>query len=85
MEETLEGSLQRIFGGRPPDAVAAAAAGAPAPAAGAGRVDATQQRLAAQALEHLTRARDHFGRGNWSGFATEFKQMEDVLRRLQER
>jgi uncharacterized membrane protein (UPF0182 family) len=83
MEETLEGSLQRIFGGRPPDAIVAAGTGAAAPAAG--RVDATQQRLAAQALEHLARARDHFGRGNWSGFATEFKQMEDVLRRLQER
>jgi uncharacterized membrane protein (UPF0182 family) len=83
MEETLEGSLQRIFGGRPTDALASA--GGVAPATAGPRGDAGQQRLAAEALEHLTRARDHFGKGNWTGFATEFKQMEEVLRRLQER
>lgn len=74
MEETLEASLQQIFG-RParPDA-------APAPVA----VEAAPRRLAGQALEHFTRAREHFGRGNWSGFAEELRRLEDVLRRLQE-
>ena len=82
MEETLESSLQRLFGS---PAVARDAAPAPAgtPAAAGGPGEPTQ-RLAAEALQHFTRAREHFGKGNWAGFAEELRRLEDTLRRLQE-
>ena len=76
MEETLEASLQQIFGARPPQPDAA-----PTPVATKGE---PSRRLGAQALDHFLRAREHFGKGNWSGFAEQLKQLEDVLRQLQE-
>jgi hypothetical protein len=82
MEETLETSLQRLFG----TAVARDRVPAPtAPGAGptAAPTDATQQRLAAQALEHFARAREHFGKGDFGRFAEELRQLEETLRRLQ--
>jgi len=80
MEDTLEASLGRIFGGRAPGPpmpgapVAVAPSRGPAPAG-----------LAARALDHFSRAREAFGRGNWSEFATQLQQLEDALKRLQER
>ena len=76
MEETLEASLRQIFGGRPVPTDATQRA--------VEAKDGTTQRLAAQALEHFARAREHFGKGNWSGFAEQLKQLEDVLRRMQQ-
>jgi uncharacterized membrane protein (UPF0182 family) len=81
MEETLDVSLQRLFGGRPAVA-SAAAASAPGPRP----EDATAgsaRRLAGEALETFARAREQFGRGDWPGFASELKRLEDTLRRLQ--
>jgi uncharacterized membrane protein (UPF0182 family) len=78
MEETLEASLQQLFGARPGGAdVAPAVAGAP-PAAGG-----VPSRLAVEALEHFTRARERFGRGDFAGFAEDLRKLEDALRRLQ--
>jgi uncharacterized membrane protein (UPF0182 family) len=80
MDETLEASLQQVFGARPPGVEAApAVAGAPAPAAGA-----LPSRGAAEALEHFTRARERFGRGDFTGFGEELKRLEEALRRLQQ-
>ncbi len=83
MEETLEGSLQRLFGGSPVQPgggpVQAARVG-PAPT---GPADQTTQRLAAQALEHFGRAKTEFGQGNWASFAEQLRQLEDALRQLQ--
>jgi uncharacterized membrane protein (UPF0182 family) len=79
MDETLEASLQQLFGARPagtepapakPGAPVADASGAPA-------------RTAAEALEHFMRARERFGRGDFTGFGEELKRLEDTLRRLQ--
>jgi uncharacterized protein len=80
MEESLEASLQQIFG-RAPQAeaaprVAAAAGAGPGP-------DAGQQRLAAEALEHFQRAQEHLRRWNWTGFGEELRKVEELLRNLQ--
>ena len=79
MDETLEASLQQLFGARPaaPAAGAPAAAGAPPPAGG------IPPRLAAEALEHFTRARERFGRGDFAGFAEDLRKLEETLKRLQ--
>jgi uncharacterized membrane protein (UPF0182 family) len=77
MDETLEASLQQLFGARPPVAAGAApAAGAPVAAGGTAR-------LAGEALEHFTRARERFGRGDFAGFAEDLRRLEEALRRLQ--
>ena len=40
-------------------------------------------RLAAEALEHFTRARERFGRGDFAGFAEDLRKLEETLKRLQ--
>jgi uncharacterized membrane protein (UPF0182 family) len=83
MDETLEASLQQLFGmGGPAVARGAPAAGQPA-AAGAPAAGGVHPRLAAEALEHFTRARERFGRGDFTGFADDLKKLEETLRRLQ--
>ena len=77
MDETLEASLQQLFGARPAAPGAPPVAGAP-PAAGG-----VPSRLAAEALEHFTRARERFGRGDFAGFAEDLRKLEEALRRLQ--
>ncbi len=80
MDETLEASLQQLFGARPTGTEPApSAAGAPAAAAGG-----APSRTAAEALEHFMRARERFGRGDFTGFGEELKRLEDALRRLQQ-
>jgi uncharacterized membrane protein (UPF0182 family) len=76
MEETLEVSLQQLFGGRavqpdvaPRPAVAAKPDGAP--------------RLPAQALEHFQKAQEHLKRWNWTGFGEELRRVEEILRNLE--
>ncbi len=86
MDETLEASLQQLFGAGPRSAAlpgapgapgASAAGGAPPPAGG------IPPRLAAEALEHFTRARERFGRGDFAGFAEDLRKLEETLRRLE--
>ncbi len=77
MDETLETSLQQIFGrGRE-----VAAAPAPGPALAAGQPG---QRLAGQALEHFQRAQEHLRRWNWTGFGEELRRVEEILKSLKE-
>ena len=79
MEQTLEQSLSRIFGGRPATAVAATSAPSGAPAdSGAG----TRQQLAQHAWEIWTRAQDALRRGDWTGYGAEQKRLEEALRAL---
>jgi len=76
MEETLEQSLQRVFGGRPgrePVPVVTAAVGAAGPDKG----------LAGRALEHYSRSQEFLRQGNWAGFGEELKKLESVLREMQ--
>ncbi|MGH7853845.1 MAG: UPF0182 family protein [Candidatus Binatia bacterium] len=77
MEETLEKSLQRIFGGKPgqeaPQVAKAPAAESPA----------ATTNLAAQALEHFRRSQEFLKQGNWGGYGEELKRVEALLREMQ--
>jgi uncharacterized membrane protein (UPF0182 family) len=76
MEETLEQSLDRIFGGRIA-AAQARAEGLPAPAGGA------EKNVARQALEHFTRAQEYLRQGNWGAFGEELKRVEGLLKEME--
>jgi uncharacterized membrane protein (UPF0182 family) len=73
MEETLEGSLLKIFANGAVRS-AAPAAGA-APKAPAGAADRT-----AEALSHLRLAQEHLRRWDWTGFGEELRKLEEILR-----
>ena len=80
MEETLEQSLQRIFGGK----------AAPQPQlqpvqqpAGPTQALATEKGLASQALAHFSRAQELLRQGDWAGYGQELKKVEDLLREMQ--
>jgi uncharacterized membrane protein (UPF0182 family) len=77
MDETLDASLQQLFGARQPGPEAAPAA------AQASTPGSPSSRAAAEALEYFTRARERFGRGDFTGFGEELKRLEEALRRLQ--
>jgi uncharacterized membrane protein (UPF0182 family) len=75
MEETLEHSLQKIFGGKP--AREATTPAAPVQTAKEGTD------LARQALDHFQRSQDMLRQGNWSGYGEELKKLESLLRQMQ--
>jgi len=74
MEETLEASLERIFGGRPPDA---------APVVAAAREQPLRPGLPSQALQHFQKAQEHLKRWNWTGFGEELRQLEEALKAME--
>lgn len=76
MEETLEQSLDRIFGGRIA-AAQARAEGVSAPAGGA------EKNLARQALDHFSRAQESLRQGNWAAFGEELKRVEGLLKEME--
>ncbi len=78
MEETLEQSLQRIFGGP-------AARGTTRLATLEGAPEATKgdKNLSSRALEHYTRSQEFLRQGNWAGFGEELKRMETLLKEMQ--
>ncbi len=84
MEETLEASLQQVFGGRA--ARVGAGGGRPSAGALAGPAPApgSVAALAARASDHYARAQELLRQGNWAGFGDELKKMEGVLRQLRE-
>jgi hypothetical protein len=88
MEETLDRSLQVVFGTRGPREAARAGVEAPAgraPAGGAaGEVPASVAALTARASEHYARAQEFLRQGNWAGFGEELKRMEGVLKQLRD-
>ncbi|HXG50156.1 MAG TPA: UPF0182 family protein [candidate division Zixibacteria bacterium] len=76
MEETLEQSLRRIFGGK----------GAREPAERAPSVEgaaAADKDLARRALEHFTRSQEYLRQGQWTAYGEELKRLESVLREMQ--
>jgi uncharacterized membrane protein (UPF0182 family) len=80
MEPTLEQSLARIFGGRPP----ALPPSAPPRVAGPrSAVPEAGERTAAQrALDIYQRATEALRRGDWAAYGAEQKRLEDTLREL---
>jgi uncharacterized membrane protein (UPF0182 family) len=75
MEETLDQSLQKIFGAKP--AREATTPAAPVETAKEGKD------LARQALDHFQRSQEMLRQGNWSGYGEELKKLETLLRQMQ--
>jgi uncharacterized membrane protein (UPF0182 family) len=83
MEETLEASLEQIFGG-PGKAPAARSEAAAAPPA-AGGAAASLRALADQAWQQYGRAQELLRQGNFAGYGDEIKRLEGTLQQLRER
>ena len=77
MEETLEQSLQRIFGVKPTQETARAGA-EPTPA-----TTRDDKNLPRQALEHFQRSQDFLKQGNWANYGDEMKKIEALLKEMQ--
>ena len=75
MEENLEQSLQRIFGGRTAQERAAAA---PSP-----EITGREKSLARQAAEHFARSQELLRQGNWAAFGEELKRVEGLLKEME--
>ena len=80
MEETLEQSLQRLFGEKPPAQEAPRTVSAVSPQAAP-----ADKKLADQALDHYHRAQNFLKQGNWAGYGEELKRLESLLREMQTR
>ena len=79
MEETLEASLQAIFGHRTGSA-GAATAGAPRPPGGEGVAA-----LVGRAWEAWTGAQESLRRGDWTAYGDAQRRLEEALRSLRDR
>ncbi|MBU2574359.1 MAG: UPF0182 family protein [Elusimicrobia bacterium] len=75
MEENLEESLNRIFGGR----AAMPGSGTPPSAGGPGLKD-----LARQARERFEKAQSHLKRGDLAAYGNEIKEVERLIRKMSE-
>ncbi|HPC73196.1 MAG TPA: UPF0182 family protein [Syntrophales bacterium] len=80
MEETLELSLQRIFGGE----LIRDKGARPAAAAPVARQKADRE-LALEALQHYRRAQEHMKQGNWAAYGEELRKMDEALRSVERR
>ncbi|MSP39091.1 MAG: UPF0182 family protein [Deltaproteobacteria bacterium] len=78
MEETLEQSLQRVFGAAP-----AKEAAQPVVAAAPQAAAKSEQTPARQALDHFQRAQENLKQGNWAGYGDEMKKIEALLKEMQ--
>ncbi len=81
MEENLELSLQRVFGGelireKEPSKVTVAAVP---------QKEKSDRQIAGEAMAHYRRAQELLRQGNWGGYGEELKKMEEVLRELEKR
>ncbi|MDH3442370.1 MAG: UPF0182 family protein [Deltaproteobacteria bacterium] len=76
MEESLEESLQKIFGGK------AVNVSVPPPEP-TRKVVMDQIEPARQALEHFQRSQELLRQGNWAGYGEELKKVESLLRQMQ--
>jgi len=77
MEETLEQSLQRIFGGK------SLRESAPTESSAVAEAGEGERGLARQALDHFQRSQEMLRQGNWSGYGEELKKVETLLRQMQ--
>jgi len=79
MEETLELSLQRVFGGeliKDREALKVATAQVP-------QREKTDRQVAAEALAHYRKAQELLRQGNWTGYGEELRKLEDALKGLE--
>ncbi len=81
MEENLELTLQKVFGGevmrdKPAPAGTLAATAPPA-------MTRSAPEIAAEALAHYRKAQEFLRQGNWTGYGEELKKMEEGLKELE--
>jgi len=79
MEENLDVSLQRIFGGEISKETAVQPETAPASAA----LVRTDRETALEALRHYRKAQEMLRQNNWSGYGEELRKMDSLLRSLE--
>jgi hypothetical protein len=75
MEETLDQSLQRIFGGK--------TVKEPAAVASVSEPVRDEKNFARRALEHYSRSQEFLRQGNWAGYGEEQRKLEGLLREMQ--
>ncbi|MPZ76842.1 MAG: UPF0182 family protein [Deltaproteobacteria bacterium] len=75
MEETLDESLQRVFGDTTPSEPVLTTAVKKEPGDG---------NLVRRALEHFSRSQEFLRQGNWAGYGEEQKRLEGLLREMQQ-
>jgi uncharacterized protein len=78
MEETLDQSLQRVFGGK------ASAEPSPTLLPASVKETSAESSLVHRALEHFSRSQEFLRQGNWAGYGEEQKRLEAVLREMQQ-
>ncbi|MDH3445655.1 MAG: UPF0182 family protein, partial [Deltaproteobacteria bacterium] len=79
MRETLELSLQDLFGGKAINAPQST----DLEVAAAFTKDGKGKNLASRALEHYLKSREYLRQEDWAGFGQELKKLEPLLRELQ--
>jgi uncharacterized protein len=79
MEENLDLSLQRIFGGRLSKISEVSAS----LQTGLSVTEGPIRKQALQALSHFRKAQEFLKSGNWSGYGEELRKMDDVLRTIE--
>jgi hypothetical protein len=78
MEENLELSLQRVFGGELiRERVAAKASAGPA------EKERTDRQMAIEALSHYRKAQELLRQGNWGAYGDELRRMDEILRAVE--
>jgi len=80
MEENLELSLQRIFGGEMPREK-----GLERVAVGPTEQEKTDRQLALEALSHYRKAQEYLRQGNWGAYGEELRRMDDILKSIERR
>ncbi|HRT70458.1 MAG TPA: UPF0182 family protein, partial [Syntrophales bacterium] len=80
MEENLELSLQRIFGGEIPREKGLERVGA-----GPAEREKTDRQLALEALSHYRKAQEYLRQGNWGAYGEELRRMDDILKSIESR
>lgn len=81
MEENLELSLQRIFGG---EGIREKEVSKVATALPSGR-EKSERELASEALAHYRKAQEFLRQGNWAGYGEELNKMEESLKALEKK
>lgn len=81
MEENLETSLQRIFGGKPlREKEQPTMAGSADPLR-----ERTDRELALDALSHYRKAQEYLKLGNWGSYGEELRKMDEILRTIEKK
>ncbi len=82
MEENLDLSLQRIFGGETGREGEVGKTAAAPPAGAAARTD---RAMALEALGHYRKAQEHLKQGNWAAYGESLRKMDESLRAVERR